>query len=314
MRTMRQIFVLLVIYLCISSNPVNTWSWDPLGLGKNIDKLKQVIKDALDQFFKGSGELIEKAKSAFIGAMDVLFDQKIMPMIYEIQAMINKNLNQINQMIQDTIDHFVDSFMKMIEDAANQAQQLIDKTIDEIQKKLIETVFDRADSLMKQLSTMIENVMDFIDNEIYMASCAVEAVVSRIFDKISTALPWWNPFDACRESIDKMLPGHNLRYKLFKEYLPNELYQYRKCAIFKDITEYTPIPSILMAYRDLELLAGDMRCMAVAYRAQENQQFYIAEMGECVREIEIYQHTIVDKITKRVPNEFLGLPSLKFES
>jgi hypothetical protein len=308
MKAVKQVLLLFIIYLCISSNPVNSFNWDPLGLGKNIEKLKQMIKDALDQFFKGSGELIEKAKAAFSNAMDQLFDEKIMPMIYEIQAMIRINLNQINDMIQQTIDHFVNAFTEMITNAAHQAQELIDKTLDEIQKKIIETVFDRADSLMKQLNSMIENVMNFIDNEIYMASCAVQAVVSRIFDKISTALPWWNPLDRCRVSIDKMLPGHNLRWKLFSSYLPNELYQYRKCSIFKDITETTPIPSILLAYRDLELLAGDMRCMAVAYRAVENQAFYIAEMGECVKEIELYQHQVIDVFARITLNKFLSLP------
>ena len=34
-----------------------------------------------------------------------------------------------------------------------------------------------------------------------------------------------------------------------------------------------------MAYRDLELLAGDMRCLSVSLGAVNNEKFYITEMG-----------------------------------
>jgi len=34
-----------------------------------------------------------------------------------------------------------------------------------------------------------------------------------------------------------------------------------------------------MAYRDLELLAGDMRCLSVSLQAVENEKYYIKEMG-----------------------------------
>jgi hypothetical protein len=299
------IFLFAILLLSKDHTSVKCFDWDVLGLKKTIEKIKELIKEVGDEVFQEGGELLQEAKKAFMETMESLFNDKILPMIYQIQAMISKNLNQIIQMIQDTIDHFINSFKLMLKEAAELAKGLFDKTYEEIKEKIVKTIETRVEYLGKELYSMIEDILNFIDEEIYMASCSLEAIASRILNKILQAVPWYNPWDSCRVSVDKMFPGHNIRWKLFSSFMPNELYEYRKCYIFKGITEQTPVTNILLAYREQQFLAGDMRCIAVAYRATENQEYYIDEMAECVKNIEVYQHEVVDKLFNRMPIKFL---------
>jgi len=51
----------------------------------------------------------------------------------------------------------------------------------------------------------------------------------------------------------------------------------------------TPVESILLAYRDLENFAGEMRCVSVARRLSMRLIYYVNEMTECVRLISLYE-------------------------
>lgn len=284
---MKRSILFSLIFSLLILNQSTVKCFDPFGIKAAMDKFNATVNQAIDKFIKGEEEVIVKAKEAFIEAMDDLFNTKLLPMIHQIDAMIEKNLGIIDDMIQKTIDHFFTEMRNTIDFAAQKVMQLVDKTIEEIRTQIIDETFNRADKLLKEVHTMINDILDRIDESIYKASCALETVASRIFDKIKTALPIYSPLDPCRKKINEEYPGHDLLLKPFSKYLPNELYVYRKCAIFKNLDEKTPIKSLLMAYRDLELLAGDMRCMAVSFKAKENLEYYINEMGECSRYIYI---------------------------
>jgi len=56
-----------------------------------------------------------------------------------------------------------------------------------------------------------------------------------------------------------------------------------------ELNEFSSIKSILMVYRDLEMLAADMRCLSMALSANENEKYFLKEMGEAHEMIITYQ-------------------------
>ena len=70
-----------------------------------------------------------------------------------------------------------------------------------------------------------------------------------------------------------------MRIKQVGSFTPNQLYEFRKCRLIHYLKEDSPIQAVQMAYRDLELLAGDMRCLSVSVGAINNEKYYIKEMG-----------------------------------
>lgn len=281
--------IITLVFLLVL-HPTKSWEWDPLDLQKNISRMKEVINQAIDKILSGAGELIIKAKNAVKEVMDDLFDNKLLKLLYQIQSMIDKNLRQIDANIQAEIDKLFDRIRDMVEQISSKAKELIDKTIEEIKTKIIDEFFHKADLLVADITADVIKILDKIDFEIYHAYCSEKALADQIIRSISNLLPSVpNPFEKCRIFIDKKFPGFNLKWKLVSYFTQNQLYEYRKCDLFKNLDENSPIDSILLSYRDLELLAGDMRCVSVALRATENIFYFVNEMADVVSTIEIYK-------------------------
>lgn len=240
-----------------------------------------MVDGALRKTFDRVGELIEKAKRAFTESMDYLFDKKLVPLINQIDAMIKRNLDHIDEIIQKTIDHFKNSVLEIIDKAVNKAKELIGETIEAIKEKIIDHTFDRIHELESKIVSDIIQILNRIDETIYKLSCSAQAIEIRVRDDLMKNLSLIpNPFDHCRIQIDKMFPGHNLKWKQLKNYGNNELYELKKCNTLKGINEHTPVKSILLAYGDAEFLAAEMRCLSIAFGATENLKHYLLEMGE----------------------------------
>jgi len=136
----------------------------------------------------------------------------------------------------------------------------------------------------------IISILNRLDESIYKLSCSAQSIEIRIRDdlmKTLSIIP--NPFDSCRIAVDELFPGHNLRWKPLSWYQPNELYELRKCYTESALTPTTPIQSILMAYRDMEFLAAEMRCLSIAFAATMNLKYYIKEMGKISALIDVYE-------------------------
>lgn len=286
---MRTIFISFFFIFCILT-PIKAWSWDPLGLGGNIGKMKDAMNEIVEKVIAGEGQIIEQTRQGVNQVIDKLFDEKFVNLIAQIQAMIDKNLNRINEIIQQEIDLLFNRISDLVNQIATRAKELIDHTVEEIKTKIIDEFFAKADALCANITAEVIQILDKIDNLIYQTSCSEQALVDKITRNIVNALPSIpNPFDSCRKQINGKFPGHDLLWKFFSSYTTNELYEYKKCLYFIDINEKTPVQSILLAYRDLEALAGDMRCAAVALRLTENIFYYVDEMTKCVTKIDLWK-------------------------
>lgn len=288
---MRKYFIaFLFIYLTLYAPTAKAFRWDPLGLHSNVDDMKEALKNLADQILKGLDNLLGKAKQVVSDLLDKLFDDKLTKMLAEVQAMIDKNLKQINQDIQDTIDHMYDKLSALVTQMAMRVKEIIQQAIDDIKTKIIDEFFEKFEILCSEITADVIKLLDKIDNLIYNLSCSEQALVDKIVGELTKTLPYLpNPFNACREQIDSKFPGHNLRWKTFSSYSPNELYEYKKCDLFINLNENSPISSIILSYRDLEMLAGDMRCVSMALRLTENLYYYIDEMASCVTMIDMYK-------------------------
>jgi len=54
-----------------------------------------------------------------------------------------------------------------------------------------------------------------------------------------------------------------------------------------------------MAYRDMEFLAAEMRCLSIAFAATMNLKYYVREMGDIAHVISIYEP---DSFSLALPN------------
>jgi len=261
------------------------WLSDKIG-----NFFRRIIDKALVGVFKETGELIEKVKKAFIESMDVLFEQKIKPMIYQLQSMIDRAMGQVDDLVQRTIDHTMDAINNVVDNAAKRALDFVNFSIDQIKTKIIDNAFEQVRELENKVMGDIMVILNKVDETILKISCSLQAVEVRVREflyKNTPSIP--NPFDSCRIKIDLKFPEHNLRWKLLSSFESNELYELKKCYIIDHFNEKTPVQSILMGYRDLEFLAAGMRCYSISVGSMENQKHFIREMANCSKVIDIFE-------------------------
>jgi hypothetical protein len=229
---------------------------------------------------KATDGMIEHAKQAFRESMDYVFDNKINPLINQLEATADRVMDRAKDDINAVIDNFKNQILDLVEKAANVAKDLVDHTVEEIKTKIIDNTFDQLNRFEDKLFQDMTSILNKIDAILKEVSCYAQAIVYRVTDDIKKVLPSWvDPFENCRAELDKLFPGEWMRFKLVSMFTPSQLYEYRKCRLISNLKADTPIEAVKMAYRDLELLAGDMRCLSVSLGAIANEKYYIREMG-----------------------------------
>ncbi len=224
--------------------------------------------------------MIEHAKQAFRESMDYVFDKKINPLINQLEATADRVMDRAKDDINAVIDNFKKDMVELVEKAAAVAKDLVDHTVEEIKTKIIDNTFDKLNRFEDKLFQDMTSILNKVDSILKEVSCFAQAIVYRVTEEIKKALPSFvNPFEQCRKDLDVLFPGEWMRVKLVSSFTPNQLYEYRKCRLVNWLKEDTPIEAVKMAYRDLELLSGDMRCLSVSLGAIANEKYYIREMG-----------------------------------
>ena len=284
---MKSVKAFLIIAIILISTPQQAkagWISDKIG-----GFFGGIVNKATEGIFKQGGELIEKAKKAFLESMDVLFDQKIKPMIFQIQSMVDRAMGQMGELIEKTIKSTEDFINNVINNAANKAIEFVDFSIEQIKTKIIDNAFEQVRELENKVMGDIMIILNKVDETILKISCSLQAVEVRVREFLYKNLPSIpNPWDPCRIKVDAQFPGHNIIWKFLSSFESNELYELKKCFILNPLTEKTPVQSILMAYRDVEFLAAGMRCYSISVGSMENQKYFIREMAKCSMVIDTF--------------------------
>jgi hypothetical protein len=243
------------------------------------------IKKTVGKFFggvvnKATEGTIDHSKQAFRESMDYVFDNKINPLINQLEATADRVIDRAKDDINEVIENFKNQILDLVEKAANVAKDLVDHTVDEIKTKIIDNTFDQLNRFEDKLFQDMTSILNKIDAILKEVSCYAQAIVYRVTDEIKNVLPSWvDPFESCRVELDKLFPGEWMRLKLVSTFTPSQLYEYRKCRLISNLQADSPIEAVKMAFRDLEFLSGDMRCLSVSLGAIANEKYYIREMG-----------------------------------
>lgn len=244
-----------------------------------------MIGKLLGNFFnditsRATSGLIDNAKRAFRESMDYLFDNKLLPLINQLEATADRVVDHAKDDINLVVENFKKEMEESVENSAKIAQSLIDHTIEEIKEKIIDETFDKVKDLEEKLFQDITSILNQIDSILKEVSCYAQAIVTRVTEEIKKVLPRFiNPFESCRIELANLFPNDYMRVKPLSNFSPNQLYEYRKCRLIFYLKDDSPIKAVEIAYRDLELLAGDMRCLSVSLGAIFNEKYYISEMG-----------------------------------
>jgi len=166
-----------------------------------------VISDLLGGFWgdiidKATEGMIDNVKQAFRESMDYLFDEKILPLINQLEASADRVMDHAKDDINAIVDNFKNDLNDIVNNAVKKGEEFVDHTIEEIKTAIIDDAFDRLNSLEDKLFQDLTNVLNQIDTILKEVSCYAQAIVERITEEIKKALPSFvNPFETCRYNL-----------------------------------------------------------------------------------------------------------------
>ena len=88
-----------------------------------------------------------------------------------------------------------------------------------------------------------------------------------------------NPFENCRNVVNKEFPENNMRYAKLNQINLHMLYELKKCKKIQDNNAKTSIENILEDYEWIKQMAGRLRCMSSDSRVGYNSEYFLYEMG-----------------------------------
>src|SRR5690242_15971193 len=125
----------LLIFILIASTAINSMKCEWLG-----QIVGEFFKDAINN---ATEPMILNAKLAFRESMDYVFDNKISPLINQIEAISYRIMDREAKEIKQMTNDLKEQIGNMVNNAATKATELVDHTVDEIKENIIKETFDQ---------------------------------------------------------------------------------------------------------------------------------------------------------------------------
>jgi hypothetical protein len=215
-----------VIGRCFSGGCDVVW-----GLNQRIDSGIQSKVDSL----------VGPAKQAFLDVINVLFDQKLTPMINSINDKLASRLDQAGELINNAekgIDEIIDT-------AASQIETAGDKITAEIKDRIIDESFNRADALESKVMVDIDKFIERID-------CLFEGKMDKVqlwVQSQFTVIP--HPWDRCY--------GYSIVLPASDDYPAH--YKIKRCEYLRQLDNSRTIRELKENYWNLSYLAREFSCV-----------------------------------------------------
>lgn len=188
--------------------------------------------------------LVGPARQAFEEAMNKLFDEKITPMITQIDQAANARLDQVNQIVMEAESGIIE----IVDRAGETATNTISTSVDKIRREIIDASFRQADSLSDKIFMRLAEMVDDVD-------CKIAGQRDAVFEWARSQGEWFpNPFDPCRRKY-----GFVFSVPKSDDYV--SIYRIRQCNIEMNLDSSANVSQILDNYWRLSILARRFRCI-----------------------------------------------------
>ncbi|WP_085043905.1 hypothetical protein [Ensifer aridi] len=199
----------------------------------------------VDQGIRSKAEsLVGPVKEAFIEATNVLFDEKIGPLIDKVDRISKARLQEVDALVKETEA----GILNVIETAAAEAQNTTHQTVQEIRKDIIDNTFAQVNQTIDLINTKAADLIRNID-------CRINGSVAEYQEWIQNTLVFVpKPFNDCytkRGFVFTTPSGTDY----FNHYLINQ------CMIEKELDESTTVEEIKNQYARLSILARRFSCI-----------------------------------------------------
>jgi hypothetical protein len=262
----------LVMIFVITALTVVSQKASALDLGRCFQGGCDVVWELNKRFDQGvrskSESMVGPIKEAFIEAMNVLFDQKLKPMIDQIDQAAAARLSQFDRTIKDA-ESGIDT---IIADAGQVAVNSVGQSSEIIKSKIIDATFNRADSLVQQISTSLQALVEDLD-------CKIDGQTSKLQEWGKSLVSYPKPWNYCYRTN-----GFIFTTPASDDYVI--IYRIRQCELLRDLDESSTVRNLKDNYARLSVLARRFTCLTQNPLAQ---QVINADVKSYVQNFEMWQ-------------------------
>lgn len=234
--------------------------------------------------------MAEGVREEFEKAMNSLFDDKIAPLLKDIDLVMKNRLEQADNIAEARLTQFdntvkarLEQIDQVIQTAFDRFEKTTDRTIAQIKTDIIDHATAQLDHLRRNFRADVDHFFDRTEYLINTVDCKVEGMVEKIrMDMQTTGKELAQELKASLPSLPSFSLFSLIRRKQPSESIPSELvvcyqelgltappesfeystiYELKKCKVLKTLTPATPIRRILNVYLDLKAWAARMACV-----------------------------------------------------
>ena len=203
------------------------------------------LNQRVDQGIRSKAEsLVGPVREAFLEATNVLFDEKINPLIDKVDRISKARLQEVEGLVKDTEA----GILNIIETAAAEAQNTAHHTVQEIRKDIIDNTFIQVNQTIDSVNTKARNLVQETD-------CRINGSIAQHQEWIENTIVFLpKPFNDCytRRGFVFTTPSGT---DYFNQYLINQ------CMIEKELDASTTVGEIRNQYARLSVLARRYACI-----------------------------------------------------
>lgn len=205
-----------------------------------FDVAREFNKRFDDGIRSKSASMVWPVKDAFLEATKILFDEKLKPLIDQIDRAAAGRLDQFGQTIQDALQG-IDAILTRAEAIATSA-------ISDIKTKIIVETFTRADELMNRVTANVRSIVDEID-------CKIDGQRERLYEWWASIASFPNPFNACYWKQGAIISAPRPHQYIRK-------FRIQECLQMAHINSSNTVGELVDSYGDMLLLVRRFSCIA----------------------------------------------------
>jgi hypothetical protein len=227
------------------------------------------LNKRFDQGVRSKSEsMVGPVKEAFIEVMNLLFDQKLKPMIDQIDQAAGARLSQFDKTIKDA-ETGIDT---IITDAGRVAVDSVGQSAGIIKTKIIDATFARADSLVQQIYASLQALVEDLD-------CKIDGQTSKLQERGKSLISYPQPWNGCYRA-----QGFTFSTPTSDDYI--KIYRIRQCELLNDLEASSTVRNLKDNYARLLLHARRFVCIM---QLPEAKQLINSDVKVYVRSFVMWQ-------------------------
>ena len=247
--------------------------------------------------------LDELAQIAYKQAMHYVYEAKLLPLIFQLKAMLERANNYADTIVRKAIESYKNAVKEVVDNLTNKFIEIKD-AVYYTKEYLFTYSKEKVEALKDQLSKDYQKLVEIVNEKVYKLNCAfssIEYSMKKQYREDFESHEFTLNRETCVDQFNKLF-NKSLDINYYEDFTTPELYEVNKCVLLTNIKKEDNAQYFynVRTYSQLVKLSSEMKCLSTALNSQSNIKYYNKEMMKFESDLVNYRITANKEEEKKV--------------